>query len=86
MPMATNGSIRIVGDIAATSSFSDGLGYSTLVSYMDDERIVFEASSGKANEDQNHTQNDALKLIRILSSILILKAYDLKKYSIRNIC
>ncbi|KAG1135202.1 hypothetical protein G6F37_013026 [Rhizopus arrhizus] len=45
---------------------------------MDDERVVFEASSGGANEDQNHTQDDALKLIRILTSILVLKAYDLK--------
>lgn len=45
---------------------------------MDDERVVFEASSGGANEDQSHTQDDALKLIRILTSILVLKAYDLK--------
>ncbi|CEG72970.1 hypothetical protein RMATCC62417_08442 [Rhizopus microsporus] len=62
----------------ATSSFADGLGYSTLVGHMDDERVVFEASSGGANEDQSHTQDDALKLIRILTSILVLKAYDLK--------
>ncbi|CAO3659705.1 unnamed protein product [Rhizopus stolonifer] len=45
---------------------------------MGDERVVFEASSGGANEDQNHTQGDTVKLIRILSSILVLKAYDLK--------
>ncbi|KAI8080393.1 hypothetical protein BDF21DRAFT_339990, partial [Thamnidium elegans] len=62
----------------ATSSFADGLGYSTLVGHMDDERVVFEASSGGASEDQNHTQDDAVKLIRILTSIIILKGYDLK--------
>ncbi|EPB89869.1 hypothetical protein HMPREF1544_03252 [Mucor circinelloides 1006PhL] len=62
----------------ATSSFADGLGYSTLTGHMDDERVVFEASSGVANEHQKHTQGDALKLIRILTSVLVLKAYDLK--------
>jgi hypothetical protein len=30
----------------ATPSFADGLGYSILVGHMDDERVVFEASSG----------------------------------------
>lgn len=45
---------------------------------MDDEHVVFEASSGGANEDQNHTQGDAVKLIRILTSILVLKTYVLK--------
>lgn len=45
---------------------------------MDDECVVFEASSGGANEDQSYTQDDAFKLIRILTSILVLKAYDLK--------
>ncbi|KAG1046718.1 hypothetical protein G6F43_010811 [Rhizopus delemar] len=34
----------------ATPSFADGLGYSTLVGHMDDECVVFEASSGGANE------------------------------------
>ncbi|KAG0905025.1 hypothetical protein G6F62_011353 [Rhizopus arrhizus] len=62
----------------ATSCFADDLGYSTLVGHMDDKRVVFDASSGGANEDQNHTQDDALKLIRILTSILVLKAYALK--------
>ncbi|KAI8881651.1 hypothetical protein K501DRAFT_188456, partial [Backusella circina FSU 941] len=62
----------------ATSSFADGLGYSTLVGHMDDERVVFEASSGGADEDQSHTQDDALKSIRILTSILVLKAYHLE--------
>ncbi|KAG1472058.1 hypothetical protein G6F56_001761 [Rhizopus delemar] len=62
----------------ATSSFADGLGHSTLVGHMDDECVVFEASSGGANEDQSYTQDDAFKLIRILTSILVLKAYDLK--------
>ena len=62
----------------ASSSFADGLGYSTLVGHMDDERVVFEASSGGVSEDQSHAQDDALKLIKILTSILVLKAYDLK--------
>ena len=45
---------------------------------MDDERIVFEASLGAANEDQGHIQDATLKLLRILTFILVLKAYDLK--------
>lgn len=40
----------------ATPIFTDGLGYSALVSYMDNERVVFEALLGVANEDRNHTR------------------------------
>lgn len=75
----TNGGGFLSSDVQrATSSSADGLGYSTSVGHMDDERVVIEASSGGANEDQCHTQDDALKLIRILTPILVSKAYDLK--------
>jgi hypothetical protein len=33
---------------------------------MDDGRVVFETSLDGANEDQNNTQDDAVKLIRII--------------------
>ncbi|KAI7857666.1 hypothetical protein BDC45DRAFT_19207 [Circinella umbellata] len=66
-------------DIQRTSpNFANGLGYSTLVGHMDDERVVIEASSGGENENMNHTQDDALKLIKALTSIVILKAYQMK--------
>ncbi|KAI7848979.1 hypothetical protein BDC45DRAFT_561173 [Circinella umbellata] len=58
--------------------FADGLGYSTLIGHMDDERIVIEASSGGYEENQEHTEDDALKLLKTLTSIIVLKAYDLK--------
>lgn len=68
----------------ASPCFADGIGYSTLVGHMDDERVVFEASSGGANEDINHTQDDAMKLVRILTLFLVLKAYDLKNARFRT--
>ncbi|KAI8336410.1 hypothetical protein EDC96DRAFT_548069 [Choanephora cucurbitarum] len=75
--MQTTSSLAV--DIQGASfSFADGLGYSTLVGHMDDERVVFEASSGGVSEDQSRTQDDALKWIKVLTSILVLKAYDLK--------
>lgn len=57
----------------ASSSFADGLAYSTLVGHMDDKRVVFEASSGGAKEDHSHTQSDALKILRILALSLSSK-------------
>ena len=66
-------------DIQRTSpNFADGLGYSTVFGHMDNERVVIEASSGGENENINHTQDDVLKLIKTLTSIVILKAYQLK--------
>ncbi|KAG2223378.1 hypothetical protein INT45_002873 [Circinella minor] len=51
---------------------ADGLGYSTLIGHMDDEFIVIEASYDGYEE---HTNDDTLKS---LTSIIVLKAYDLK--------
>ncbi|KAL9541855.1 hypothetical protein MBANPS3_008895 [Mucor bainieri] len=60
-----------------TPCFADGHGYPTLVGHMDDEGVVFEASSVEASENTNHTEDDALKLTRILTFSLVLKVYDL---------
>lgn len=68
----------------ASSSFADGLAYSTLVGHMDDKRVVFEASLGGAKEDHSHTQNDALKILRILALSLSSK-HMIEERSLHNI-
>ena len=50
----------------------------TSIGHTDNERIVIEASSGGYEENQDHTEDDALKLMKTLTSILVLKAYGIK--------
>ncbi|KAI7858043.1 hypothetical protein BDC45DRAFT_434756, partial [Circinella umbellata] len=61
-----------------STSFADGVGYSTNIGIMDDERIIFESSSGPRQEDVQHTYGDTLKNIEALTSIICLKAYKLE--------
>ncbi|CEP13318.1 hypothetical protein [Parasitella parasitica] len=49
-----NGNFYPIDIQRATSGFADDIGYSTLVGHMDNERVVFEASSCGANEYQNY--------------------------------
>ncbi|KAI9499065.1 hypothetical protein BDB00DRAFT_754183 [Zychaea mexicana] len=60
-----------------SSSNADGIGYSTNIGIMDDERVIFEASSGPRREDVQHTYGDTLKNMEALTSIILLKAYKL---------
>ena len=61
----------------STSSNPDGTGYSTKTGIMDDERVIFEASSGPRRKDLQHTYGDTLKNMEALTSIIMLKAYKL---------
>ncbi|KAG2218136.1 hypothetical protein INT45_000434, partial [Circinella minor] len=60
---------------STSSSNADGIGYATNTGIMDDERVIFEASSGPRWEDVQHTYGDTLKNIEALTLIIFLKAY-----------
>ncbi|KAI9488091.1 hypothetical protein BDB00DRAFT_849955 [Zychaea mexicana] len=63
--------------LSQTSSpnYADGIGYSTTVDVLDEERIMIECSSGGREENIQHTYGDSLKLVESLTSMLVLKAY-----------
>lgn len=42
--------------------------------FLDDERIIFEASSGGMDEDSSHIYGDSLKLIETMTSVPLTKA------------
>ncbi|KAG2209403.1 hypothetical protein INT45_008062 [Circinella minor] len=56
-------------------SYADGIGYSTTVGVLDEERIMVEWPSGGREENVQHTYGDSLKLLKSLTAILVLKAY-----------
>lgn len=45
-------SLRVIGN---ATSYADGIAYAAPIGYLDDERLVLEASSGGLAENQKHT-------------------------------
>ncbi|KAI8364561.1 hypothetical protein BD560DRAFT_491163 [Blakeslea trispora] len=55
--------------------FADAIGYSMTTGVLDEERIMIKCSSDGSEENLQHTYDNSLKLIKSLTTMLVLKAY-----------